>query len=85
MNTTKSNYQESVEGHHYQIQFLGDIKHQRGDWFSQLGFEIYHEKSDTSVITLEGTVLDQSHLRGLLNKLWDLNLEITLVKRSGQE
>ena len=85
MSTATSNYQELVEGNRYQIQFLGDIEHQRVDWFSQLGFEIYPEKSDTSVITLEGNVLDQSHLRGFLNKLWDLNLEIILVKRSDQE
>ncbi len=72
------------EQHCYKIIVLGEIDQARKAWFAQMGFDAAHLHSDTQSFTLlTGQVIDQSHLRGILNKLWDLNFE--LVEVSGVE
>jgi hypothetical protein len=60
----------------YQIKVQGTLDEGWVSWFSgmTLAFE-----SDTT--TLAGAVADQSALRGILNKLWDLNLVLISVNR----
>ena len=64
----------------FQIRFLGEITPEREQWFREIKFPLIETEPGVSS-TIEGSILDQSQLRGLLNKLWDLNLEIFLVKR----
>ena len=50
------------------------------EWFN--GMMIATEQGKDGVITtLKGLVADQAALRGILNKLWDLNLTVISVKR----
>ena len=60
---------------YYQIQIEGELGEQWSDWFS--GMTISVEK-ETTVTTLTGYV-DQATLRGILNKIWDLNLVLISV------
>jgi hypothetical protein len=65
---------------HYQIKVRGQLDPDWSDWFS--GMTIVHEgKADNqSLTTLTGSITDQSALRGILHKLWDLNLVVHSVQ-----
>jgi hypothetical protein len=58
----------------YQIRIEGELGEQWSDWFSGMTVAVGngHAKG-RSVTTLTGYA-DQATLRGILNKLWDLNL-----------
>ena len=65
----------------YQIQVQGQIGKRWSHWFPDM--EITHQPSPggRSVTTLTGPVPDQAALRGILSKLWDLNLTLLSVAR----
>ena len=65
----------------YQIKLAGTIRENWSDWFS--GMVISSEKSNLEIpiTTLVGWVPDQAALRGILCKLWDLNLTILSISR----
>lgn len=63
----------------YQIKIQGQLDASWAVWFS--GFTITSaDGSDAqSLTTLTGPIADQSALRGLLNRVWDLNLIVVSV------
>ena len=62
----------------YVIRVIGKIDERWTDWFG--GMEIATEDGEGSPITvLTGPITDQSALRGLLTKIWDLNLVVISV------
>ena len=63
----------------YQIQLLGEVNPKRVEWFEEMGFQLSLNQGGSTTIT--GIVKDQSHLRGILNRIWDLNFTVILVKR----
>ena len=65
----------------YQIIVQGCLDLSWSEWFD--GMEITNETSKDAqlITTLNGNIEDQSTLRGILNRLWDLNLTILSVKR----
>jgi hypothetical protein len=67
----------------YQIKVRGSLDAGWANWFG--GMTIVRERTgDGSIIsTLTGIVADQSALRGILCKLWDLNLILISVTRVG--
>jgi len=60
----------------YQIQVQGRLDEDWSDWFS--GMTVTFEGS---VTTLTGPVADQAALRGILTKIWDLNLTLISITR----
>jgi hypothetical protein len=65
---------------HYQISLRGEIDQTRIDWFAKLGLDASPAHAAEGLVTiLTGKIIDQSHLRGILNKLWDLNFEVIRV------
>lgn len=60
----------------YQICIEGELDEQWADWFN--GMTIAVEGGAKQVTTLSGCA-DQAALRGILNKLWDLNLVLISV------
>ena len=60
----------------YQIKMQGRLDESWSGWFD--GMTVM---SDGDTTTLTGTVADQSALRGILTKLWDLNLALISVHR----
>ena len=60
----------------YQIKMQGELDSSWSAWFSYMTITF-----DGDVTTLTGAVADQSALRGLLTKLWDLNLDLISVNR----
>ncbi len=65
----------------YCITVQGRLDESWSRWFNGLTIEC--TSTDDSVITtLTGPLVDQPALRGLLNKLWDLNLILISVTRN---
>jgi hypothetical protein len=65
----------------YQIRVQGRLEGDWSEWFS--GFEVAVEGDTTegAVTTLTGHTPDQAALRGILNRMWDLNLVVISVVR----
>ena len=62
----------------YAIKIQGELGENWSDWFDGLSISV---EGDLPVTTLTGVVADQVALRGILNKLWDLNLTLISVLR----
>ena len=62
----------------YQIKVEGTLDERWSDWFSGLAVVAGGEDKDPPVTTLTG-LMDQAALRGILNKVWDLNLTLVSV------
>lgn len=64
----------------YRITVSGVVDASWSDWLD--GLEIRHGQSPEGapLTILEGQLTDQSALRGLLNRLWDLNLSVLAVQ-----
>jgi hypothetical protein len=58
----------------YQIKMRGELDESWSAWFSNMTITF-----DDGTTTLTGAVADQSALRGILTKLWDLNLALISV------
>lgn len=62
----------------YEIKVQGALDDSWSDWFSGMAIS-YAE----GVTTLRGKVIDQSVLRGMLSKIWDLNLTLISINQVG--
>ena len=67
----------------YQIKVQGQLNQQWSAWLA--GLAISHEPAQKGapITTLTGPVVDQTALRGIVNKLWDLNLTLLSLERLG--
>jgi hypothetical protein len=65
----------------YVIKVQGKLGDQWADWFN--GMTVACEERDDALLltTLTGTVRDQSALRGILSRIWDLGLTLYSVTR----
>ena len=69
----------------YQIKVKGKLNEQWSDWLE--GVIITHDqvRIETHITTLIGPVIDQAALRGILNKLWDLNLTLLSITQLDEQ
>jgi hypothetical protein len=65
----------------YEIRIEGELDEQWSDWFS--GMTVAVEEGPKKRTILSGCA-DQAALRGILNKLWDLNLILISVDQTGK-
>ena len=65
----------------YQIKVRDRLDDHWMDWFDGLTITFESEGDDVTTTTLTGAVADQAVLRGILCKLWDLNLTLISVTR----
>jgi hypothetical protein len=65
----------------YQITVEGKIDPSWSDWLAGMQLVSRKEADDMLVTTLSGILTDQAALRGLLNRLWDLNLVVSAVQQ----
>jgi hypothetical protein len=63
----------------YRIRVQGRLDERRADWFEGMTMGLERASDDTLITTLTGAVADQARLRGILSKLWDLNLTLISV------
>ncbi len=64
----------------YLIMVAGVIDPSWSEWFDGLAVEIVSENDVQPASQLSGRVSDQARLRGVLNKIWDLNLKVISVR-----
>jgi hypothetical protein len=50
------------------------------DWLGNMRVVVRKEADGTALTTISGELADQAALRGLLNRLWDLNLTLYSVQ-----
>lgn len=62
----------------YQIRIMGNIDTEWSSWFH--GMKVSSKDGD-HLTTLTGYIPDQAKLRGILNKIWDLNLMVISLNR----
>jgi hypothetical protein len=60
----------------YKITIQGHLREKWAEWFNAAIIEIVYPAEDTNTTTLTVAVPDQAALRGVVNKLWDLNLTL---------
>jgi hypothetical protein len=65
----------------YEIQVQGELDPGWQQWLNGLAITLTHASGRVPVTTLNGSVADQAALRGLLCKLWDLNLTLISLRR----
>jgi hypothetical protein len=65
----------------YRIQVQGRLADRWLDWFPGMAAAVHVADNGSATTTLTGAVADQAALRGVLNKLWDLNLSVLTVDR----
>ncbi len=76
---TRMNYDEGDRPAAYEIQVVGQVDPRWSDWFDGMTFS--STTGDSPVTTMTGLVADQAALRGLLTKIWNLNLTVISVLR----
>jgi len=64
-----------------QITVQGVVDATWSEWFSGMDIRTDSGDGEVALTTLTGPVVDQACLRGILNRLWDLNLAIVSVTR----
>jgi hypothetical protein len=64
----------------YSIKIAGELDPSWSEWFDGLEVKIEGGNADQSASLLSGWITDQAHLRGVLNKIWDLNLKVISVR-----
>ena len=62
----------------YQIRVQGKLDDRWSDWFSGMSVLVGAEPGYPPITTLSGP-MDQAALRGILNRIWDLNLTLVSV------
>jgi hypothetical protein len=68
----------------YHIIVEGEIDPSWSDWFQGFRIQPLVNRNGECLSVLSGAVVDQAALRGILNKIWDLNLALVSVNRAGE-
>lgn len=63
----------------YQIRILGKLDESWSEWFNSLSIWRQSGPEGSVITVVTGRVPDQAALRGILNRIWDLNLELISV------
>jgi hypothetical protein len=65
----------------YQIGVQGRLDASWSAWFNGLTMTYDADRDGQPITVLTGPIADQSALRGILNRIWDLNLIVVSVER----
>jgi len=65
----------------YEIRVQGRLDASWSNWFNGMAIASEGTSGDSPVTTLTGLVADQSALRGILERIWNLNLTLLSVNR----
>lgn len=65
----------------YQIIVSGELNQSWSDWLGGIDILCGSNKSGEAITILSGGFYDQSELRGILNKIWDLKLTLIAVNK----
>lgn len=65
----------------YRIVIQGKLNDSWSEWLGDVSLERINRMHDSNQTTILSEIPDQAALRGLLNKIWDLNLILISVNR----
>lgn len=65
----------------YRIQVRGRLDDTWSQWFDDMSIACESASDGTQITVLTGAVADQPKLRGILARMWDLNLTVLSVER----
>ena len=65
----------------YRLVVQGELNDSWSDWLGDVRLERINRIHASSQTTIFSEIPDQAALRGLLNKIWDLNLTLVSVNR----
>lgn len=68
----------------YRIELRGRLDMSWSDWCNGMTIASVEKNDGNIITTLTGPVADQAALRGLLCRLWDLNLTVISITRIKQ-
>jgi hypothetical protein len=68
----------------YRIVVSGELHESWSDWLGKVDLERRNKNFDSCHTILLSEVSDQAALRGILNRLWDLNLELISLNKYKQ-
>ncbi len=66
--------------HDFQIRVIGNLDEHWSDWFDGIELSVGPIGDRLPITTLSCPAMDQARLRGILNKIWDLNLSLLSVQ-----
>ena len=75
----KKNTHQPLKPKVYQIKMQGKLDESWSAWFDGLTITFESGSDGSSITILTGPVIDQAALRGILFKIWDLNLALISV------
>jgi hypothetical protein len=67
----------------YRVVVEGRIDRSWSEWLEGMSIRYGRSSAGSAVTILTGPLADQSALRGLLSKIWNLNLSVLAVRRVG--
>jgi hypothetical protein len=70
----------TTESFLYEINVQGELDRSWSDWFNGMAISY-----TDGVTTMRGEIKDQSILRGMLSKVWDLNLTLISINQVDRE
>ena len=65
----------------YEIQIQGKLDDRWTEWFNGVRITIVQTSDTRPITTLNCPAIDQAKLRGILKKIWDLNLYLLSVRQ----
>ena len=65
----------------YRIVVQGELDDKWSAWFNDVMVTLERTGDDLPLTVLTAEVVDQARLRGILNKLWDMNLTVISLNR----
>ncbi len=65
----------------YQIVVQGELDDKWSAWFTDVTIAFGRTGDDPPLTVLTAQMIDQARLRGILNKLWDMNLTVIALNR----
>jgi hypothetical protein len=69
----------------YQIRILGRLDDDWMEWLNGTQITIENDTSESPISCIDGIIADQAGLRGILTRLWDLNLTLVSLLRTDLE
>ena len=69
----------------YRIRVQGGLDVGWSEWFSGIAVTSVKKEGRLPITTMEGSVVDQAALRGILAKIWDLGMTLISIVRLDAE
>ena len=73
--------QEESTRQMYRIRIQGNLDPRWSEWLADMSIACERNAAGGTAVVLTGFLADQAALRGVLNRLWDLNLAVISVNR----